>query len=212
MWDSLLDWAARIWCTIRRIIARILYPYRYPGRQWRYDAARKTWFLRETEGPNDNDGAGGGRKKYTCAEFVRAKLETPLTGNIAPNEPKWGTNSGEWVIDDIDALLRGKGFAADGCRCGCCQGEHTRCVVVFSSQGALDHVAIFDPQTCDWVGKQSGVQRERFIERWLDPQDLIDHVQRRHGVTLTATYYCQSGASPGYRSDHDLHDAAHKAP
>jgi hypothetical protein len=210
VFDNLVDWLAGIWCRIGRVIARLLYRFKYNSRDWRYDAAGKRWFLRETEGPDDNDGAGPGRKRYTCAEFVRAKLDAPLNGPVAPREPKWGVNSGEWVIDDIVANLTGRGFAADGCRCGCCRGEHRQCGVVFSAQGAIDHVAIFDPQTCDWVGKQSGVQRERFIERWLDPQDLVDHVQRRTGVTLTYTLYCKPGAPAGYRSDHDLHDAARK--
>jgi hypothetical protein len=43
-----------------------------------------------------------------------------------------------------------------------------------------------------------------------EPEDYIACMMKKSPDTTTAQFFCKSGASPGYRSDHDLHDKAKK--
>lgn len=205
IWDSLLRFIARLVCLIQNVQRRLAYPTRYPAADWRYDPACKRWILKGSEATNS--------KEYTCAEFVRARIQSPATGPFNNLEPKWGPGSGELETGTLIAWLGAQGYAAGGCRCGCCRGEDQDCVVVYVFPGGMvDHVAIFDPVNCDWLAKRSGVQTEKFIERMLDPMDYVRCNLQPDAAVSSPVYYCKPGAPPPRRDVALMHQVARFAP
>ena len=192
-------------CLVLSIARRLLYPTRYPAADWRYDAACRRWIMTSSEGV--------GEKGYSCAEFVRARIQSPAAGPFNNLEPKWGPSSGELETNGLIAWLVAQGYTTGTCRCGCCARDHQDCVVVYVFPGGMvDHVAIFDPVNCDWVGKRSAVQTEKFIERMLDPMDYVRCNQTPDAAVSAPVYYCKPGVPPARRDEIFMHQVARYAP
>jgi hypothetical protein len=205
IWASIRRFIARIICLIQSTVRRLLYAARFPAADWRYDAACKRWILKESEGANS--------KGYSCAEFVRARIQSPATGSFNNMEPKWGPGSNELETGGIVAWLGAQGYVTGSCRCGCCRGEDQDCVVVYVFAGGMvDHVAMFDPVNCDWVAKRSAVQAEKFIERVLDPLDYVRCNLQPDAAVSTPVYYCKPGAPPARRDVLLMHRVARYVP
>ena len=204
-WDDIRRFIASIICSVQRILRRAVYPFRFPAADWRYDAVCRRWIMKSSEGV--------GERKYSCAEFVRARIQSPAAGPFNNLEPKWGPGSGELVTGNLITWLGGQGYTSRACRCGCCAGEHQDCVVVYIfPDGSVDHVAIFDPVNCDWIGKRSAVQTEKFIERMLDPMDYVRCNLKPDSIVSAPVYYCKPGAPPARRDEIFMHRVARYVP
>lgn len=200
-----LRWLSCLLPTLGLRMRRAFYGLDSPGRDWRYDPECHRWIYRPSEGP--------GEKGYVCSEFVRAMIECPATGDPQGKEPQWGRGSQELESQLIKTWLTAQQYQTNGCRCGCCAGEKRDCVVVYVfDDGAVDHVAIFDPERCDWVAKRSGTQREKFIERMVDSMDYVRCHLQPDALVSTPTFYCKAGQAPARRSVGDLHRLGRNIP
>lgn len=124
---------------------------------WRHDARRRRWTYRGSE--------RGGRKPYSTAEYVLAKLEgRPPSWNIGTDE------SAEF--EDLIARLHDLGWRRrnPACRCGANAGESGRCVVLYARQGVVFHAAVYDRGRQDWGGKLGA---DGPIVRFAEPVDYL---------------------------------------
>ncbi len=124
---------------------------------------------------------GGQPKRYNCSESALAKLE-----NRPPKDPD---DADMTETDEIEAKLKAPPFsfvelespegslAPADCACK----KKTKCVVLYFDRNAGEprnpyHVAVFDPRTCDWGGKESGHGE---VRRYRNPGDYIEWRRRK---------------------------------
>ncbi|HEY5551968.1 MAG TPA: hypothetical protein VIK52_08770 [Opitutaceae bacterium] len=91
--------------------------------------------------------------------------------------------------------------------CGCGEGQQSACAVVYQDQhGSMIHIAVFDPEFCDWGGKLSN---HGPIVRFASPSDYC----RSFGEDSTATdqmvFYCKEGNVP-YVSDEAINEGLNR--
>lgn len=86
--------------------------------------------------------------------------------------------------------------------CGCGPDRMSRCAVVYKSvpDGAVAHIAVFDPEFCDWGGKLSA---SGAIVRFAEPDDYCSIFRGPGAGEMEMLFYC-NGMPGQYVSDEDI--------
>ncbi len=172
------------------------------------EAHEKAGFKPLTDGnwvlPGSND------KGYNCTQYAVGKL----TGK----PPQRGDEDDTVGTDKIEAWLKKNGFLEEKApseKCGCKEGQTKTCAVLYFDKPPEGespplsrepiHIAVFDPDLCDWGGKANAGSP---IRRFCKPGDYPTDPAERKRTEMK--FYCRSKPLGENISDAELHKSANK--
>jgi hypothetical protein len=161
-------------------------PYEKPGAKRKHKSP--PWKWKETYWELDESDTSD----CICAQYSVYKLSGIVPGTqdvpevdadtVNPSVVTWLNEQGFKASDPIPC---GKG-APKQCACG--PQTSKRCAVVYqSAEGVMIHIAVFDPEFCDWGGKLSA---RGHIVRFANPDDYCTSFGDQSLENMQMVFYC----------------------